>query len=86
MFLIVATGFAIFAQSAIETPWMQYAMWANNCSAEPAEAGVRNLLDVQSPTFGAVAVTISMALNLLALASTGSMLADCLYRSEMDEA
>jgi hypothetical protein len=73
--LVVATG---FAPSAIETPWKQYAMWAQNCSVDPTEAGVRNLLDARSTTMGVVAVAVPMKLNLLALASTGSMLFDCL--------
>jgi hypothetical protein len=74
--LAAATGFTLYAHSVVETPWMQYAMWAQNCSADPAAAGVTNLLDLQSPGFGLVAVAISMLLNLLAVASTVSMLAD----------
>ena len=40
-----------------------------------AQRGVSNLLDTRSVPLGGVAVVISMTLNLLALASTVSMLA-----------
>jgi hypothetical protein len=45
-------------------------------SADLAEPGVRNLLDTRSVSLGVIAVIISMTLNLLAFASTVSMLAD----------
>lgn len=72
--LAAATAVTLYAHSAIETPWMQYAMWAENCSADPAAAGLHNLLDMRSPAFGVVAVAIAMLLNALALASTCAML------------
>jgi hypothetical protein len=51
-------------------------MWAYDSSADLAEPGVHNLLDTRSVSLGGIAVVISMTLNLLALASTVSMLAD----------
>jgi hypothetical protein len=51
-------------------------MWAQDSSADLAEPGVRNLLDTRSVSLGVIAVIILMTLNLLALASTVSMLAD----------
>src|SRR5258708_131366 len=52
------------------------AMWAQDSSTDLPEPGVRNLLDTRSVSPGVTAVVISMTLNLLALASTVSMLAD----------
>ena len=52
------------------------AMWAQDSSADLAEPGVRNLLDTRSVSLGVIAVIILMTLNLLALTSTVSMLAD----------
>jgi hypothetical protein len=75
--LAVGTGFTLFAHSMIESPRMQFAMWASDCSLDPAQAGVRNLLDVHSPALGLVAVVVSMTLNLLAVSATISMAVDC---------
>ncbi|WPB59108.1 hypothetical protein [Xylophilus sp. GOD-11R] len=74
--LALGTAFTLYAHSALESPLMQYRMWADNCSADPAFSDVRNLLDRRSPTAGVLAVLVSMSLNLLAMAATWSMLVD----------
>jgi hypothetical protein len=51
-------------------------MWAQTAARISPNPGVRNLLDTRSVSLGVIAVIISMTLNLLALASTVSMLAD----------
>jgi len=74
--LLAGTAFTLFAHIAIESPQMQYAMWAFNRSLEPEFAAVRNMCGVTSPTVGAAAVVISMLLNVLLVTSTVAMLAD----------
>lgn len=61
---VIAAG-VIYAHIVIETPQMQYAMWAFNRSLEPAFAGVSNALCVASPTMGVFAVAIAMTVNIL---------------------
>lgn len=76
MLLAFGTGFTLFAHSVIETPQMQYAMWAYNRSLEPELSNVRNLCGVESPLLGGVAVVVSMALNVLLVTASLSMLRD----------
>lgn len=71
--LLAGTGFTILAHIALESPHMQYAMWAENRSLDPHAAGMHNLPDVRSPTLGALSVAIGMALNLTAVAATVAM-------------
>jgi hypothetical protein len=75
-FLAIGTGFTLFAHSMIESPRMQYVMWADNCSLDPAQSAAHNLFNVRSPAFGLMAVAVSMTLNLLAIAGTVSMWTD----------
>jgi hypothetical protein len=60
--LLAGTGFTLWAHSLIETPAMQYAMWAHNHTLEPKQPHAHNLLGVQSNTLGILAVSISMTL------------------------
>jgi hypothetical protein len=78
--LLLGAVFVVFAHTLIETPMAQYAIWATGFSTDPQAAGVQNLLCIRSPTIGVVAVILSMALNLSALAATLSMLWDRLGR------
>lgn len=71
----IAAG-VIFAHIKIETPQMQYAMWAYNRSLEPAFAGVQNIWCVQSPTLGWAAVIIAMCVNILLTVLTLSLVRD----------
>lgn len=71
-----ATGFTLWAHTQVETPWMQYGMWAENRSLDPRTQGFQNALCIQSPALGWVAVAISLTLNALLSASTLSMLWD----------
>jgi len=71
-----ATGFTLWAHTQVETPWMQYVMWAENRSLDPRTQGFQNALCIQSPALGWVAVAISLTLNTLLSASTLSMLWD----------
>jgi hypothetical protein len=82
--LAAGTSFTLFAHVAIESPQMQFAMWAYNRSLEPELAGVRNMCGVQSSEIGYAAVTISMALNVLLVTSTIAMAADRVRRSVED--
>lgn len=74
--LVAGTGFTIFAHSRIESPQMQYAMWAYNRSLEPHLWDVRNLCGVESGTLGVAAVLLSMALNVTLVIACVSMFAD----------
>jgi hypothetical protein len=73
-------GFTVWAHTMLETPGMQYAMWAHNHSLKPQHASDHNLLGIQSSLVRAVAVTIAMTLNLLLVAGVASMLADGVAR------
>jgi hypothetical protein len=53
---------------AAQTPVDQFAMWADNRSADPRAAGVRNLLGVESAGVGVLAAALSMTLNRLLVA------------------
>ena len=72
--LAAGAGFTLYAHSAIESPAMQYGMWADGRSTDPALAHIHNLPGVESSVLGGIAVTVSMALNLVALAATLTML------------
>ncbi|GGI73163.1 hypothetical protein GCM10007973_07610 [Polymorphobacter multimanifer] len=61
---LIAIG-VIYAHIVIETPRMQYVMWAFNRSLEPQFAGVSNALCISSPTLGVFAVVIAMGVNIL---------------------
>ncbi len=57
---IALLGLHIF----LETPGNQYHMWAYNESNAADGAGMHNLLSIQSPVLGVLAVCISMFLNI----------------------
>jgi hypothetical protein len=78
--LLVGAGFTLWAHIKIETPEMQYAIWAHNHSLEPQQPDTHNLLGVQSTALGLVAVGVSMTLNLLVVAAVLSMLWDGVRR------
>ena len=78
--LLVGAGFTLSAHFMIETPGMQYAMWAHNHSLEPQQPDIHNLLGLQSTALGLVAVGVSMTLNLLVVAGVLSMLWDGMQR------
>jgi hypothetical protein len=78
--LLVGAGFTLSAHFMIETPGMQYAMWAHNHSLEPQQPDTHNLLGLQSTALGLVAVGVSMTLNLLVVAGVLSMLWDGMQR------
>ncbi len=69
-FVTIAT---LAAHTLIETPRMQYAMWALNHSIDPQEAHVQNALHIASPEMGVTAMALSMTLNVLVVASTVAM-------------
>ena len=73
-----ATAFTLWAHTQVETPWMQYVMWAENRSLDPLTPGFQNAFCIQSPALGWAAVVISLGLNALLSASTLSMLWDTL--------
>jgi hypothetical protein len=78
--LAAGTAFTLFAHTLIETPQMQFAMWAYNRSLEPQLWGVRNMCGVQSGTIGWIAMIVGMVLNVLLVTSAISMLSDGLKR------
>ena len=80
--LLIGMGFTLMAHIMIETPGMQYAMWAHNHSLEPSQPDTHNLLGLQSPFVGEVAVVLAMTLNLLLVAGVLSMLSDGLKRRQ----
>lgn len=80
--LSVGVAFTVFAHTAIESPAMQYAMWAHNRSIDPHDAGSRNLLGVESSGLATAAVALAMALNLLLVAGWLSMSWDGLKRRD----
>jgi|HubBroStandDraft_5_1064220.scaffolds.fasta_scaffold558613_1 hypothetical protein len=60
-FFSYRNGFhAVGAHTMVETPSMQYAMWADNHSLEPQQPGTHNLLGLRSPVMGMVAVAVAM--------------------------
>jgi hypothetical protein len=76
LMLALGTAFTILAHIDLETPAMQFVMWAQNRSLDPQAAGMHNLPNVQSPAMGALAVAIGMALNVTAVLATIGMLRD----------
>jgi hypothetical protein len=64
----------------IETPSIQYAIWAHDQSLDPRQPDAHNLLGLQSTTLGLFAVGLSMALNVLVVAGVVSMFWDGLQR------
>jgi hypothetical protein len=74
--LALGTAFTLYAHSQIETPQMQYAMWAYNRSLEPQLWDIRNLCGVQSGAMGVIAVAVAMTLNLLLVITTIAMVAN----------
>ena len=79
--LAAGTAFTLWAHTQVETPWMQYVMWAENRSLDPATAQFQNAFCIRSPGLGVAAVVISMTLNVLLSASTLSVLWDGLKRN-----
>ncbi len=76
--MLLAAGMAstLFAHTRIESPQMQYAMWAYNRSLEPELWNIRNLCGVESGFLGVLAVGVSMALNVTLVTAVIAMLAD----------
>jgi hypothetical protein len=74
--LAAGTGFTLFAHTVLESPTMQFTMWAHDQSLERNSIGLHNLLNVHSVWLGAAAVVISMTLNGLAVVATTSMFLD----------
>lgn len=66
----------LFAHSSLETPGDQYGVWATNASTEPHALGWPNLLNIESPVLGVLAVIEAMLLNLFLLAAVVSLVAD----------
>jgi hypothetical protein len=83
--LAAATGFTLWAHTQVETPWMQYVMWAENRSLDPRTAGFQNAFCIQSPALGWAAVTVSLTLNALLAGATLSMLWDTLKGPDQSE-
>jgi hypothetical protein len=86
LLLLVAAGFTLLAHTVIETPIMQYAMWAHNQSLEPQQPNAHNLLGLQSSALGTMAVIIGMTLNVLLVVAVLSMLRDGFRRPSFDVA
>ena len=62
----------LLAHTLIETPGDQFGVWATGVSSEPYALGQPNLLQVQSPALGILAVIIATLVSLaLALALAG---------------
>lgn len=79
--LLGGLAFTLFAHAVIETPGMQYTMWAENRSSDSHDVGSHNLPGYQSVALGVTAVGVAMALNVLLVASCLSMLRDGLRSS-----
>lgn len=86
LFFLIGTGFTLWAHTMVETPSMQYAMWADNHSLEPQQPDTHNLLGLRSPVMGMVAVAVAMILNLVLVAGVLSMLRDGLGRARKSRA
>lgn len=74
--MAIGTAFTLFAHTRIETPQMQYAIWALNRSLEPHLWAIRNLCNVQSGALGWMSVVLGMLLNVVLVVTTVAMLAD----------
>jgi hypothetical protein len=79
---LIGVAFTIFAHAVIESPAMQFAMWAHNQSIDPRDAGSHNLLGIRSSGLGTAAVLISMTLNVLLVIGCLSMLRDGMRRHD----
>lgn len=77
-----ATAFTLWAHTQVETPWMQYVMWAENRSLDPETLGFQNAFCIKSPELGVAAVIVSMSLNILLSLSTLSLLWEALKRGQ----
>jgi hypothetical protein len=66
----------LFAHSFLETSGDQYGVWATNASTEPYALGWPNLLNIESPVLGVLAVIEAMLLNLFMLAAVMSPVVD----------
>lgn len=79
--IALGTGFVLYAHIVVESPAGQFGTWAHNHSTDPDDFGATNLLNITASGLGVLAVAISMALNLIAVAATLSMLTNGLrYR------
>ena len=74
--LVAGTAATLAAHIWIETPRMQYAMWAYNRSLEPQLSAVRNLCGIESGPLGMASVVIAMELNVLLVTAAIAMLSD----------
>jgi hypothetical protein len=74
--LLLGVMFTLFAHIFIETPAMQYAMWAHNHSIDPHDQGSHNLLSARSTSLGLAAVIVALTLNVLLVSGCISMLWD----------
>ena len=72
-FLLVGV---LLSHAFLETPGDQYGVWATNASSEPFALGRPNLLNVESPVLGVLAVVEANVLNLSLLAAVVSLFAD----------
>jgi hypothetical protein len=72
-FLLVAV---LFAHVFLETPGDQYGVWATNASTEPYAVGRPNLLGVESPVLGILAVVEAALLDISLLAAAASLFVD----------
>ena len=57
----------------LETPAAQFGVWAHNASEEPYAFHHPNLLNLQSPVLGYVAVVLSISLSIALLSATVSL-------------
>jgi hypothetical protein len=78
--LMIGAVFTLWAHFIIETPVMQYAIWAHNHSLDPHQPGAHNLLGLQSAILGVLAVGVSMTLNVFVLVGALSILWDGIHR------
>jgi hypothetical protein len=60
----------------IETPAQQFGVWAHNASEEPYAFHHPNLLNLQSPFLGYVAVVLSILLSVALVSATFSLFID----------
>jgi hypothetical protein len=74
--LLLGVMFTLFAHIFIETPAMQYAMWAHNHSIDPHDQGSHTLLSARSMSLGMAGVIVAMTLNVLLVSGCVSMLCD----------
>lgn len=72
--LLFGTLATLYAHIFIETPHMQFAMWAHDRSSDPHQQGFHNIPDIRSPALGAASAIVAMILNVVAVTSTITML------------